>query len=110
VIQHACDRIAVMYLGQIVELGAADEVVIAPCHPYTEALVSAVPVADPTAKRRRIVLKGDVPSPIDPPSGCRFHTRCPHARPQCAAEVPALREVRPGHFAACHLSKEIYGA
>ena len=110
VIQHACDRIAVMYLGQIVELAAADEIVIAPAHPYTEALVSAVPVADPTARRRRIVLQGDVPSPIDPPSGCRFHTRCPHARPQCAAEVPALREVRPGHLAACHLSKEIYGS
>jgi oligopeptide transport system ATP-binding protein len=110
VIQHACDRIAVMYLGQIVELGVADETVIAPCHPYTEALVSAVPVPDPQATRRRIVLKGDVPSPIDPPAGCRFHPRCLHARPQCAAAVPALQEVRPGHWAACHLSKEIYGA
>ena len=110
VIQHACDRIAVMYLGQIVELGAADEIVVAPAHPYTEALVSAVPVPDPSAQRRRIVLKGDVPSPIDPPSGCRFHTRCPHATPQCAAEVPLLQEVRPGHWAACHRSRQIYGA
>jgi oligopeptide transport system ATP-binding protein len=108
VIQHACDRIAVMYLGQIVETAAADEIVIAPCHPYTEALVSAVPVPDPAAQRRRIVLKGDVPSPIDPPSGCRFHTRCAHARPQCAIEAPALREVRPAHFAACHFAEEIY--
>jgi oligopeptide/dipeptide ABC transporter ATP-binding protein len=110
VIQHACDRIAVMYLGQIVELGAADEIVAAPAHPYTEALVSAVPVPDPAAQRRRIVLRGDVPSPIDPPPGCRFHTRCPHAKPQCAAETPALQEVRPGHFAACHWSRQLYGS
>lgn len=108
VIQHACDRVAVMYLGQIVELAGADEVVMAPCHPYTEALVSAVPIPDPRAKKERILLKGDVPSPIDPPAGCRFHTRCPHAKPRCTAEQPELREVRPGHFAACHFSEELY--
>ncbi len=108
VIQHASDRVAVMYLGQIVELAAADEVVMAPCHPYTVALVSAVPVPDPRAKKERILLKGDVPSPIDPPAGCRFHTRCPHAKPRCATEQPELREVRSAHFAACHFSEELY--
>jgi oligopeptide/dipeptide ABC transporter ATP-binding protein len=110
VIQHACDRVAVMYLGQLVEVAGADEIVIAPCHPYTEALVSAVPIPDPHAHRSRIILKGDVPSPIDPPAGCRFHTRCPHARAQCAVEQPQLREVRTGHWAACHFSEQIYGA
>jgi oligopeptide/dipeptide ABC transporter ATP-binding protein len=110
VIQHACDRVAVMYLGQLVEVAGADEIVIAPCHPYTEALVSAVPVPDPHAHRSRIILKGDVPSPIDPPAGCRFHTRCPHARAQCAVEQPQLREVRPSHWAACHFAEQIYGS
>ena len=110
VIQHACDRVAVMYLGQLVEMADADEIAIAPCHPYTEALVSAVPVPDPHAKRSRIILKGDVPSPVDPPAGCRFHPRCPHAKALCATEPPQLREIRPGHFAACHFSEQIYGA
>ena len=110
VIQHACDRVAVMYLGQLVEMADADEIAIAPCHPYTEALVSAVPIPDPHAKRGRIILKGDVPSPVDPPAGCRFHPRCPHAKSLCAAEPPQLREIRPGHFAACHFSEQIYGA
>ncbi len=99
VIQHACDRVAVMYLGQLVEMADADEIVIAPCHPYTEALVSAVPIPDPHAKRSRIILKGDVPSPVDPPAGCRFHPRCPHAKALCAAEPPQLREIRECHRA-----------
>jgi oligopeptide/dipeptide ABC transporter ATP-binding protein len=103
-IQHACDRVAVMYLGQIVEMAESDELVMAPRHPYTMALVSAVPVPDPGVKRKRILLKGDVPSPINPPAGCRFHTRCPHAEKRCAGEAPLLREIGPGHFAACHFA------
>ena len=87
----------------------ADEIVIAPCHSYTEALVSAVPIPDPHAHRSRIILKGDIPSPIDPPAGFRFHTRCPHASAQCAVEQPQLREVRTGHWAACHFAEQIYG-
>ena len=109
VIQHACDRVAVMYLGQLVEIASADEIVIAPRHPYTEALVSAVPVPDPHAERSRIILQGDVPSPIDPPAGCRFHPRCKHAKALCSAEPPALREIHAGHWAACHFSEQIYG-
>jgi peptide/nickel transport system ATP-binding protein len=108
VIQHACDRVAVMYLGQIVEVCAADEVVMSPRHPYTEALVSAVPVPDPSARTARMVLKGDVPSPLDPPPGCRFHTRCPYARARCQEEQPVLRSVADGHLAACHFSEALY--
>jgi len=94
----------VMYLGQVVELADAKVIVRAPKHPYTQALLSAVPVVDPSAKRQRIVLPGDVPSPIDPPPGCPFHPRCPIAEARCRAEKPALRELAPGHFAACHLA------
>ncbi len=108
VIQHACDRVAVMYLGEIVEICAADEVVMAPRHPYTEALVSAVPDLEPSARGKRIVLKGDVPSPLDPPAGCRFHTRCPHAKTRCREEAPAMRSVSENHLAACHYSEELY--
>jgi oligopeptide/dipeptide ABC transporter ATP-binding protein len=108
VVEHISHRVAVMYLGKVVELTDKRSLFARPQHPYTEALLSAVPAPDPRAQKKRIILGGDVPSPIDPPSGCRFHTRCPYAFDRCSAEEPAMREVRPGHFAACHLreSKE----
>ena len=109
VVQHVSDRIAVMYLGKIVELAEADELVSSPKHPYTEALLSAVPVPDPTVKTERILLKGDVPSPVDPPSGCRFHTRCPYKEDLCDQEDPPMLEMSPGHSVACHFSEKIYG-
>ena len=104
VVRHVSDRIAVMYLGVIVELGAADDVCASPRHRYTEALLSAVPVieTDPARRRGRIVLTGDVPSPIEPPSGCRFHPRCPHASDICRLEQPPLVDHGGGHLAACH--------
>jgi oligopeptide/dipeptide ABC transporter ATP-binding protein len=106
VVGHISRRIMVMYLGKIVEMAPALTVVTTPKHPYTQALISAVPVLDADSKRRRIVLSGDVPSPIHPPSGCPFHPRCPIAEtPRCQKEVPELRELTPGHWAACHLAK-----
>jgi oligopeptide transport system ATP-binding protein len=94
----------VMYLGRIVEIAAASELYARPLHPYTEALLSAVPIPDPTAKRERIHLQGDVPNPIRPPSGCHFHTRCPiRELPLCSTEKPALRKSADGHWVACHL-------
>ncbi|WP_319521518.1 dipeptide ABC transporter ATP-binding protein [uncultured Desulfosarcina sp.] len=103
VVEYICDRIIVMYLGKIVESAAYKDLYGSPRHPYTKALLSAVPVPDPTRKKARIVLSGDVPSPIDPPSGCRFHTRCPERMAICEKEIPEMIDFGGGHTAACHL-------
>jgi oligopeptide/dipeptide ABC transporter ATP-binding protein len=103
VVEHISHRVAVMYLGRIVELAERRALFANAQHPYTQALLSAVPVPDPGAKPQRVILQGEVPSPIKPPAGCHFHTRCPYAEARCRSETPLLREVHPGHYAACHL-------
>ncbi len=103
VVEHISHRIAVMYLGRIVEYADTRSIFTRPQHPYTEALMSAVPVPDPAVKRQKKVVQGDVPSPVNPPAGCHFHTRCPYAEPRCKIEVPLLREIAPGHHVSCHL-------
>ena len=103
VVEHIGHRIAVMYLGRIVELSSKERIFSRPLHPYTEALMAAAPIADPRARRERLVIEGDVPSPMNPPPGCHFHTRCPYAVARCKTEDPPLQEVAPGHVVACHL-------
>jgi peptide/nickel transport system ATP-binding protein len=112
VVRHICDRVAVMYVGRIVELAPTDRLFARPRHPYTAALMRAVPVADPRIKLGDGILRGEVPSPANPPSGCYFHPRCRHAQPICAAEAPPLREIAPGHQSACHFADtlELAGA
>jgi len=103
VVEHIGHRVAVMYLGRIVELAANADLFGNPLHPYSEALLAAAPVPDPELRRERLVLQGDVPSPMTPPPGCHFHTRCPYVRERCRTETPQLREVKPAHWVACHL-------
>jgi oligopeptide transport system ATP-binding protein len=104
VVEHVCDRIAVMYLGRIVELAKDRELYASPLHPYTVALLSAIPVPDPSITKRRMILEGDLPSPTRPPSGCHFHTRCPQKKEVCERTIPELTEIEEGHWVACHLS------
>ena len=108
VLRHLSDRVAIMYLGRIVESGSREEVLSSPLHPYTEALLSAIPSIDPEKRRRRVIARGELPSPLNPPSGCPFHTRCPYAEQHCGEVRPELLEKEPGHLAACHFSEKIY--
>ncbi len=103
VVEHISDTVGVMYLGNLVEYGTTHDIFSHPLHPYTEALFSAIPVPDPTVKMNRIVLEGSIPSPANPPTGCKFHTRCAHCTERCKVEAPIQREVEPGHFVVCHL-------
>ena len=106
-VAYASDRVAVMYLGQIVELAKTEDLYYGPRHPYTEALLSAIPAADPDERMQPVLLRGERPSPANPPSGCRFHTRCRYARERCREEAPSLTEVVPGHLVACHFAREL---
>jgi len=102
VVKHICDKVGVMYLGNMMELADKKELYENPMHPYTEALLSAIPIPDPTVKKKRIILNGDIPSPANPPVGCKFNTRCPYADDKCRKEAPEYNEVKPNHFVACH--------
>jgi peptide/nickel transport system ATP-binding protein len=106
-VAYACDRVAVMYLGQLVEIADTETLYYTPKHPYTEALMSAIPAADPDEVMRPSLLKGERPSPVDPPAGCRFHTRCSYAQEKCRADPPGLTEFQPGHFVACHYADQL---
>ena len=106
VVKHVSDEIGVMYLGSLVEKGSTESIFKEPLHPYTKALFSAVPIADPKVKMNRVILKGDIPSPSNPPKGCKFHNRCDKCKEICKQTAPALKEIRPGHFVACHLYEE----
>lgn len=103
VVEHMCDIVVVMYLGRVVEISTYEELFKSPTHPYTRALLSAIPIADPHAKRHRVLLEGQVPSPIDPPSGCHFHPRCDMKKADCSSKVPTLRKIGNDHYVACHL-------
>ena len=107
VVEHISDRIAVMYVGKIVEMTSTEELLYSPLHPYTEALLSAIPPADPDIHQNRIQLQGEVPSPANPPSGCIFHPRCSYAKAECKENIPTLQEVHPGHFVSCHFAKQL---
>jgi len=107
VVENVSNRVSVMYVGKIVETASTEELYRRPLHPYTEALLSAVPRPDPKAKKKRIILQGEAPSPANPPTGCHFHPRCPYAQDVCKVDEPPLREVKPNHFAACHFSEEL---
>ena len=107
VVRYLCDRIAVMYLGRIVEIAEKDELYDNTFHPYTKCLISSIPIPDPDVKRHAMILEGDVPSPYNPPSGCHFHTRCPYATKECSERYPELREIVPGHSVACHFAEKI---
>ncbi len=107
VVEHICDRVAVMYVGKVVELAETEELYANPLHPYTEALLAAVPKPDPRYRKRRLLLKGEVADAANTPSGCYFHPRCPYAQDRCTTEEPELREARPGHFSACHFAGEL---
>lgn len=103
VVRHISDRVGVMYLGRLVEIAESESLYHEPLHPYTQALLSAVPIPDPQFEREQLLLKGDIPSPSNPPTGCTFHTRCPFAMDKCKQEIPMLQQVKPGHSVACHL-------
>jgi oligopeptide/dipeptide ABC transporter ATP-binding protein len=107
VVEHVSDRVAVMYLGRLVEVAPTQALFYQPLHPYTEALMSAIPALDPDDVMKPIILKGEIPSPANPPTGCPFHPRCPYAQEVCKQDVPEWKEYRPGHFAACHFADQL---